>query len=167
VSESALLYCAGGGIGDSLVSSVVARALRGRFSRVDALTLPAHRATLERCADIDDVLLDEGETHDGLAKRLRARDYQACVVTWATARAARVLHTARVPIRVGQARRLYSQLFTHRVTVRTELGDVTSHWSDVLLDYARALGCDTDRRVPSFVPTPQDVADAREYGASL
>ena len=45
---TALLYCAGGGIGDSLVASVVARALRSRFGRVDALTLPGHRSTLER-----------------------------------------------------------------------------------------------------------------------
>lgn len=160
MSGSALLYCAGGGIGDSLVASVVARALHARFTRVDALTVPGHRSTLERCADIDAVLVDDGETIDELATRLRERGYDACAITWATARVARVAHRAKIPIRVGQARRLYSHLFTHRVEVRSERGNVTSPWVDILLDYARALDCDTSDRVPSFVPTERDRADA-------
>lgn len=160
MTQRALLYCAGGGIGDSLVASVVARALRERYDVVDALTLPNHRSTLERCADIDDVLVDNNETPDELAAIVRARGYDACVVTWATARAARVVRTAQIPIRVGQARRLYSREFTHRVLVRSEFGDVGSHWSDILLDYARALDCDTQDRIPSFVPTAADVAEA-------
>ena len=164
MSTAALLYCAGGGIGDSLVASVVARALRKRYDRVDALTLPGHRATLERCADVDAVLVDDGETVDELAKAVGERGYRACVVTWATARAARVARTAGIPLRIGQARRLYSTMFTNRVLVRSEFGDVTSHWSDILLDYARAIDCDTAERIPSFVPT---AADRDEAGALL
>jgi ADP-heptose:LPS heptosyltransferase len=160
VSGSALLYCAGGGIGDSLVASVVARALRSNFSRVDALTLPGHRSTLERCADIDNVHVDDGEPVDDLAASVRERGYDACVITWATARVAHIAHRSKIPVRVGQARRLYSHLFTHRVVVRSELGDVTSRWVDILLDYARALDCDVTDATPSFVPTTQDVADA-------
>ncbi|HTV94033.1 MAG TPA: glycosyltransferase family 9 protein [Verrucomicrobiae bacterium] len=154
----ALLYCAGGGIGDSLVASLVARALHARYERVDALTLPAHRSTLERVPDVDAVLVDGGGDEGVLAASLRERNYSACVVTWATARTARVPKLAKIPIRVGQARRLYSRDFTKRVVVRSELGDVTSHWSDILLDYARALGCDTNDRIPRFVPTPEDEA---------
>jgi len=167
VSRAALLYCAGGGIGDSLVASVVARALREQFSRVDALTLPGHRSTLERCADLDAVLVDDGETVDELAAVVRDRGYAASVTTWATARAARVTYRAGIPIRVGQARRLYSNLFTHRVVVRSELGDVMSHWVDILLDYARALDCDTDSRVPSFVTSEQDRREAQALVDSL
>lgn len=159
--SSALLYCAGGGIGDSLVASIVARALRGRFARVDALTLPGHRATLERVPDLDAVLVDDGGDERDLAARIAERSYDACVVTWATPRTARVPQRAKIPVRVGQARRLYSFRFTHRVKVRSELGDVTSHWSDILLDYARALGCDTEDRTYRFVPTAQDLDEAR------
>ncbi len=167
MSDSALLYCAGGGIGDSLVASVVARALRSRFSKVDALTVPGHRTTLERCADVDAVLVDDGETVDELAATVLERAYDACVVTWATARIARVVHRAKIPVRVGQARRLYSHLFTHRVEVRSERGDVTSPWVDILLDYARALGCDASDRTPSFVPTERDREDADALIARL
>jgi ADP-heptose:LPS heptosyltransferase len=158
-AERALLYCAGGGIGDSLVASVVARALRRRFASVDALTLPGHAAVLERVPDVDTVLIDEGGERD-LRAQVARRGYDACVVTWATARTARIPQQAAIPIRVGQARRFYSFRFTKRVVVRSELGDVTSHWSDILLDFARAIGCDTPDHRYRFVPTPQDEREA-------
>ena len=158
----ALLYCAGGGVGDSLVASVVARAFHQRFSTVDALTLESHRATLERVPDVDAVLVDDGGDERRLAQRLAQNAYQACVVTWATQRTARVPQLAEIPIRVGQARRFYSFRFTKRVLVRSETGDVTSHWSDILLDYARAIGCDADDRRYRFVPTVQDEKEAGE-----
>jgi ADP-heptose:LPS heptosyltransferase len=159
-SGKALLYCAGGGIGDSLVASIVARALHERFERVDALTLPGHRETLLRVPDLDAVYTDEGDER-AVAEETATRRYDACVVTWATARTARIPELAGIPVRVGQARRLYSNRFTKRVTVRSETGDVTSHWSDVLLDFARAIGCDTDDNRYRFVPTLEDEAQAR------
>jgi ADP-heptose:LPS heptosyltransferase len=63
-------------------------------------------------------------------------------------------------VRVGPARRIYSFRFTQRVVVRSEDGDVTSHWSDVLLDFARAIGCDTPDRTYRFVPTAADELEA-------
>jgi ADP-heptose:LPS heptosyltransferase len=155
------LYCAGGGIGDSLVASVVARALHQKYEVVDALTLPGHRATLERVPDVDGVLADDGEPERALADALSLHSYDLCVVTWATSRTARVPQLARIPVRVGQARRIYSFRFTQAVPIRSETGDVTSHWSDILLDYARAAGCDTPDRAYRFVPTAQDEEEAR------
>jgi ADP-heptose:LPS heptosyltransferase len=52
---------------------------------------------------------------------------------------------------------LYSNKFTHRVTVLSELGDVVTPWPEILLDYARALDCNTAAIGPSFVPTASDV----------
>ncbi|MHB8141098.1 MAG: glycosyltransferase family 9 protein [Vulcanimicrobiaceae bacterium] len=163
----ALLYCAGGGIGDSLVASVVARALHTRYEQVDALTLPSHCATLERVPDIDTVLADSGDDEAALAENLRQRSYDACVVTWASARTARVAWRSGIGVRVGQASRLYSWRFTHRVPVRSERGDVTTHWSQILLDYARVLGCDTDDTHPRFVPTPADERAAEQLRAEV
>jgi ADP-heptose:LPS heptosyltransferase len=162
MESKALLYCAGGGIGDSLVASVVARALHRRFAQVDALTLQSHRALLERVPDLDGVLVDEGGEERPLANLVERCGYDACVVTWATPRTARIPQLAAIPVRVGQARRIYSFRFTDRVVVRSENGDVTSHWSDILLDYARAIGCDTDDRRYRFVPTPADAAEAEQ-----
>jgi ADP-heptose:LPS heptosyltransferase len=156
----ALLYCAGGGIGDSLVASVVGRALRRNYDVVDALTLPGHRDTLERVPDLDDVLVDDGEAERSLSDALFVRSYDLCVVTWATSRTARIPQLARIATRVGQARRIYSFRFTRAVAIRSETGDVTSHWSDILLDYARAVGCDTPDRVYRFEPTAGDEEEA-------
>lgn len=155
----ALLYCAGGGIGDSLVASIVARALRSRFATIDALTLPGHRALLERVPDVDGVAVDEGDA-ETVAAAAAEKGYDACVVTWATARTARIAQRAGIPVRVGQARRIYSFRFTQRVVVRSERGDVTSHWSDVLLDFARAIGCDAADHSYRFVPTSHDEREA-------
>ncbi|MGC1380711.1 MAG: glycosyltransferase family 9 protein [Candidatus Baltobacteraceae bacterium] len=163
MAERALLYCAGGGIGDSLVASVVARALHQRFAAVDALTLASHAALLERVPDVDGVSIDAGDER-ALARRIAEGGYRACVVTWATARTARVAQLAGVPVRVGQARRIYSFRFTDRVVVRSERGDVTSHWSDILLDFARAIGCDTGDRSYRFVPTGDDEREAEGLG---
>ncbi len=163
----ALLYCAGGGIGDSLIATVVARALRTRYESVDALTLPGHRSTLELVPELDGIFVDEGEPVDRLSAALRERNYDACVVTWATPRAAAAVRAAQIPIRVGQARRLYSRSFTQRVVVRSERGDVTSHWSDILLDYARAIGCDAAGARPRIVPREEDERAARALSAEF
>jgi heptosyltransferase-2/heptosyltransferase-3 len=155
------LYCAGGGIGDSLVASIVARALHARYELVEALTLPAHAAALGRVPDIDDVLVDEDQDEGHLARTLRERRYDAAIVTWATPRTARVPQLAQIPVRVGQARRLYSWRFTHRVVVRSERGDVSSHWSQILLDYARVLQCDTSDVIPRVETTAEDRDEAQ------
>jgi ADP-heptose:LPS heptosyltransferase len=139
-SERALLVAAGGGIGDTLMAGVVARALRARYGAVDAVVLPAHADLAAHIPALEHVV--------ALGDSLPAR-YDAAVVTWATLRTALLPWTQRIPVRVGQARRLYSRLFTHRVVVRSELGDRATHWTQILLDYARALGCQGDA-APEF-----------------
>ena len=140
-SERALLVAAGGGIGDTLLAGVVARALRSRFAAVDAAVLPAHAELASHVPAIERVI--------PFGARLTER-YGAAVVTWATFATALLPWRARIPVRVGQARRLYSGLFTHRVVVRSELGDRTTHWTQILLDYARAIGCDLADATPEF-----------------
>jgi heptosyltransferase-2 len=140
-SERALLVAAGGGIGDTLLAGAVARALRSRYAAVDAVVLPAHAELASHIPAVENVI--------PLGAPLRAR-YGAAAVTWATLPTALLPWRARIPLRAGQARRPYSFLFTHRVVVRSELGDRTTHWTQILLDYARALGCDTDDAAPRF-----------------
>jgi ADP-heptose:LPS heptosyltransferase len=153
-SDRALLVAAGGGIGDTLLAGVVAHALRSRYAHVEALVLPAHRAIAEHDPAIERVQVLASALPT--AEDLRGIGYAAAVVTWATFTTALVPALARIPVRVGQARRPYSPLFTKRVTVRSELGDRTTHWTQILLDYARAIGCDDPVARPAFVPTAED-----------
>jgi heptosyltransferase-2 len=141
-AERALLVAAGGGIGDTLLAGVVARALRTRYAAVDAVVLAEHADVAAHVPSIDRTIV--------LGQPLPAR-YGAAVVTWATLRTALLPWIARIPVRVGQARRLYSPLFTKRVVVRSELGDRTTRWTQILLDYARAIGCDAPDDRPQFV----------------
>lgn len=151
-SERALLVAAGGGIGDTLLAGVVARALGERYGAVDAVVLPAHADLAAHIPAIERVI--------PLGARLPAR-YDAAVVTWATMPTALLPWLARIPVRVGQARRLYSALFTERVVVRSELGDRGTHWTQILLDYARVLGCDLAEATPQFAVREDERRDAR------
>ena len=150
-SDRALLVAAGGGIGDTLLAGVVARALRTRFAAVDAVVLPAHADLASHVPSIERTI--------ALGDPLPAR-YDAAVVTWATLRTALLPWLARIPVRAGQARRLYSPLFTHRVVVHSELGDRTTHWTQILLGYARAIGCDVSDATPEFAVRDDERASA-------
>jgi ADP-heptose:LPS heptosyltransferase len=146
----ALVICTGGGIGDVLLATPVMRALGERYERVIALTTPAHREVLAGNPALAEVWVDEGSVREQAA-RIRTEGFDACVVTWATSRSASLPFFAGIPQRVGQARRLYSGMFTTRVTVKSELGDRTTHWTRILLDFARPLGCDVADATPTFV----------------
>ena len=150
-AERALLVAAGGGIGDTLLAGVVARALRSRYAAVDAVVLPEHADLAAHVPEIERAIV--------LGAPLPER-YAAAVVTWATLGNALLPWRARIPVRVGQARRLYSPLFTKRVVVRSELGDRTTHWTQILLDYARAIGCDAPDVAPSFAVRDDERAAA-------
>ena len=147
--SGALVLCTGGGIGDVLLATPVMRALHARYDRVVAITAAAHRDVLAANPLLADVWTDDLPFPEMSAQIARA-EFDASVTTWATLRSAALPYVARVPVRVGQARRLYSGLFTNRVVVRSETGDRTTHWTQVLLDYARAIDCDTLEAMPEF-----------------
>lgn len=155
----ALVICTGGGIGDVLLAAPAMRALRSKYDDVIALTAPRHYGVLAPQPFLRDVWVDDGG-FGALSGRIAAARFDAAVVTWATLRTAALPFFGRVPVRVGQARRSYSPLFTKRVVVRSELGDRTTHWTQILLDYARALGCDVDDATPTFPLTDAARAEA-------
>ena len=148
--EGALVICTGGGIGDVLLATPVLRALAARYGKVVALTAPRHREVLLHAAHVDEVWADGGSVRAQAAQIAHAR-FEAAIVTWATLRTALLPLCAGIPVRVGQARRWYSPMFTHSVVVRSERGDRTTHWTDILLDYARAIGCEPKGANPEFV----------------
>ena len=136
-----LAVCTGGGSGDLLVATPAMRALARRFeTNVDVLASAASAPLLEGHPAVGTMLVDDGAPLDQVVARIKARGYTHAVVFWSTARVAAIVQRAGIPVRVGQSRRLYSWRYTIRVPVRTERGDDTSAWSDVQMDYARALG---------------------------
>jgi ADP-heptose:LPS heptosyltransferase len=135
------------------------RALRSRYGEVIALTTRGRGEVLRCNPDLAEVWFDEGSVW-AMSRRIAAARFDASVTTWATARTALLPVLGGVPKRVGQARRLYSGLFTHRVAVRSESGDRATHWTQILLDFARALECDVADATPVFVVDAQARAEA-------
>ena len=137
-----LAVCTGGGTGDLLAATPAMQALRRHLgASLWVLTSPYSAPIIEGHAAVDGVLVDDGTARiDDVARRVAALECSHAVVFWSTARVAAIVAHAGIPVRVGQSRRLYSWRYTIRVPVRTETGDRTSHWTDVQMDYARALG---------------------------
>jgi len=150
-----LAVCSGGGVGDLLAATPAIRAMHRHFGApLTVMATPYAAPILQDLPSIASVMLDDGsDSQHDLTARIRERSFTHAVVFWSTARVAGSVRRAGVPVRIGQARRLYSRGYTTSVTVRTELGDTLSHWTDVQMDYARALG---------VTPQPDDfVIDVR------
>lgn len=87
--------------------------------------------------------------------RLRQKRYDAALVLWSTTATAWLTRLCAIPLRVGQDSRFsYSFLYNRRVRVRSEHGDQHSHWSEILLDYVRALGVSTGPARVGFPVSP-------------
>lgn len=125
------------------------RALRMRYDRITVLTTAAQAAVISPLA-ADEIWHDD-DTFWSLVQRLRTVHFDAAVVTWATARTACALALAGIPQRIGQAGRIYSPLFTKSVALASERGDHKTRWVQLLLEYARVLGCDGDETPISIV----------------
>ncbi|MEW5981249.1 MAG: glycosyltransferase family 9 protein [Acidobacteriota bacterium] len=97
-----------------------------------------------------------------LLGEMRASGFDAAILPWTTGRQVLLTAMAGIPRRIGQAGRLaYSWLLTDSVRVRSALGDCASHWTDIQLDYARALGCHVGSLVPRLQVTDADESAAR------
>ncbi|MBS2039464.1 glycosyltransferase family 9 protein [bacterium] len=137
-----------GGIGDVLLSTCVVNALREAYQcQVDFLCQTRTAAALRDNPQITRRYeWPERRPQDirswlHWARLLRAEKYDATLVLWSNTQVAWLTLLAGIPVRVGQDSRLaYSFLYTHKVRVRSEHGDDQSHWSEILLDYVRALG---------------------------
>ncbi|MBI2267118.1 MAG: glycosyltransferase family 9 protein [Armatimonadetes bacterium] len=162
--QQALVILAGGGIGDALMAIPVARVLRDGGREVTMLANPSTKRLLAGHPLLKEVIVDDqGGTHAGLSgflrlvSEIRDRHFGEVLVLWSTVRTAWLSYLARIPVRAGQAGRLlYSHLYTHPVSVRSEKGDTRSHWVDCLLDYPRALGIPVHATSPFLEITDED-----------
>lgn len=142
----ALVVHTGGGLGDVLLSRPVVDTLAAAGYAVDFLAREGTSAALAGHPHIRELLtISAKDPAPGKmrawARALRVKGYEVALLLWGTSRWAWTLRWAEIPKRVGQdSRLLYSYHFTHSVRVRSEHGDQDSHWTDILLDYPRALG---------------------------
>ena len=161
----ALIVHTGGGLGDVILSTPLAAAIARQHHGV-AITwwaAPDCAGILEGHPFIQQVWAqDPPVPFLTLLGAIRRSRFDLAVLPWTTGRQVWLAALAGIGRRVGQGGRLaYSHLLTHRVRVRSARGDVTSHWIDIQLDYARAIGCEVDGLAPRV-----HVSDADREAAS-
>ncbi|CAN0164276.1 unnamed protein product, partial [Phaeothamnion confervicola] len=165
-----------GGLGDVLLSTCVIQALADAYpqAQIDFLCLAKNAAVLEGHPALRRVLKTDRKApragRDWLAwvQQLRQEKYDAALVLWSATGLAWMLLAAGIPIRVGQDSRLmYSFTYTHKVRVRSEHGDSQTHWTDILLDYVRALGVEPARAQVHFAPDEASRERAAEIAKPL
>ena len=166
--KNILVIITHGGMGDLLLASVLAEALHSCYPgcRVTFWAQRRFAGLLENHPFIDGLLdLDPAAPLLQNAKQLRSHHFDTVLVPWSVSRHAWLTMLAGIPTRVGQGGRLtYSFLFSHPVRVRSVYGDTTSHWADIQLDYARAIGCQPDGELePVVVTTAAEKAWAAEF----
>ena len=171
--QNILIIHTHGGMGDLLLSSVLAEALHRCYPgcRVTFWAQRKFASLLDHHPFVDARIdLDPAASLRDNARLLRSEHFDVVLIPWSVSRHAWLTWRAGIPTRVGQGGRLtYSFLFTHPVQVRSRQGDVTSHWTDIQLDYARILGCDIPPDLlPVVITTPAEketaAAHLRELG---
>lgn len=154
-----LIIHTGGGLGDVLLSTPVIEALKLNYpeAQIDFMARPYTSAAVRNNPFIHTVYTVDKEKMAwseafSWSRKLAKQKYDAALVLWSNSPLAFMLYFARIPIRVGQDSRFtYSWTYTHKVKIRSEHGDEQTHWSDIMLDYVRALNIPVPQLKPRFV----------------
>ena len=152
-SKRILIILLSGGLGDVLLSTSVLKPLKNSYkdSRITMMVKDGIQNILSFNNLIDDFFpVPDGDLNGGnfdiWLDKIKLAKFDIALVLWSTSKTAHLVNKAKIPIRVGQGSRLfYSYLYTHKVGIRSEKGDTQSHWTDIMLDYVRALNVPVEK----------------------
>lgn len=146
-------------MGDMILTAPLFAALKQHFprARLSVLASPANAQVAAHCPAVDAVVVDAVEArHSGwrgiiaLSRRLRQLNIDVILFANAKHRMALAAWLARIPVRIGSARRGYSLLYSARVAAAD-----TGHETDRVLRLLEPLGV-----APSIAQSHWRVADA-------
>ena len=149
-------------VGDVLLTTPVSTALRRAFpqAKIAWLVQPYAAPLLEHNPDVDQVLLDKGQSVGELAAMIKREQFDAAIVALPRWRITWALWRAGVPIRIGPASKLYSILFTHRLYQHRSAGK--KHEADYNLELLGPLAVPFQRYPTRFVLTDAERQAARK-----
>lgn len=148
-----------GGLGDLLLSTPVFHSLKEEFpeAHLTVLVQNSFKDVVTGNPKIDRIITMQPQWKKGLSgfremlTTVSREKYDMVMVLWSTSLEAHLMFLAGIPIRVGQAGRLlYSFLFTHQVTRRSDTGDEETHWVENQLDFIRSLGIEPKNKSVFF-----------------
>jgi len=145
-------------IGDLVLSLPVVKMLKKVYphARVDLLVRRETAPVVDGQPGVDGIVIYQPDT-DGSrepAARLAESRYDAVICLYPRPDLARGFARARIPIRIGTARRWYSYRFTHRVNISRR--DSGRHEKDLNLDLLKPLGID-----PDYSLVPEMICDSK------
>jgi ADP-heptose:LPS heptosyltransferase len=148
-------------LGDVLLTTPVSTALRAMFprARISWLVRSYTAPLLEHNPDIDQILVDRGESPGRLADRIRSGRFDAAIVAYPRWRIVRALWLARVPLRIGPANKIYCVLLNRRIRQRRSKG--TKHEADYNLELLGPLGAAFKRYPTRYAMTEEERRAAR------
>jgi heptosyltransferase-3 len=148
-------------IGDVLLTTPISR--RIRESRPDAhiswLVKSYTAPLLEGNPDVDQVLIDNGESATLLANRLKQEKFDIAIIAFPRWRAAWAVWKAGIPKRIGPASKIYSLLFNDRIFQHRSEGK--KHEADYNLELLEPLGISFKRTPSRLVITEEEKKWAR------
>jgi heptosyltransferase-3 len=127
-------------IGDVLLTTPVSTALRQLFpqAKIAWLVRPYTAPLLEHNPDIDQILVDYGESSGALANMIKNERFDVAIVAYPRWRIVWALWRAGVPVRIGPANKPYTILLTKRIWQHRSEGK--KHEADYNLELLEPLG---------------------------
>jgi ADP-heptose:LPS heptosyltransferase len=148
-------------IGDVILSLPVAGAIKHAFpeTRVTFMVGKASEPVVRMCPWIDETLV-VGSGSEATLAQLQSGRFDAAVCLYPRSELARLLQKAKIPVRVGTARRVYSYRFNRRINLSRRAGG--RHERDFNLALLRGLGIETPIVLdPVCIPSYEATASAR------
>ena len=148
-------------LGDVLLTTPVSAALREAFpqAKISWLVRPYTAPLLEHNPDVDQVLVDRGQSAGALSTLIKNEQFDAAIVAYPRWRMVWALWRAGVPLRIGPASKPYSLLFNKRLWQHRSEGK--KHESDYNLELLEPLGVPFKRRATRLFLTETERTTAR------
>lgn len=127
-------------LGDVLLTTPVSSALRAQFPKAKITWLVRAYAAplLAENPDVDEVIVDKGESVPQLTEALREKAFDIAICSYPRWRVVWALWRAGIPKRIGPASKIYSILFTDRLWQHRSEG--VKHEADYNLELLAPLG---------------------------
>lgn len=150
-------------MGDVLLATPVPRALKmaSADDHVTMMVAPYARPVLEKNPYVDDIFEYASDESDrDLIGRLKKGNYDVVVLLHPTFRLAWVLARAGIPRRIGTASRVYSVLFSERISLRRSVS--TLHEADCNLAMVKSFCKTSEDWLPEIFIDDAEKKSARE-----
>jgi heptosyltransferase-2 len=137
-------------IGDLILSLPAISALRRRYedAHIAVLVRENTKDILWKNPDVDEVIIDRGQSILCLAKEIREKSFDMALLLYPNWRNALISLFANIPLRIGTGYKPVGILFNKRVYVHRK----NLHETDYCLKIAGAVGADTrDRKIRLMV----------------